>query len=102
MLLPGKDPLGKQRCARHWKSWCRAKTADWEGSLSTLYPQRRPESPCRIVRFRSVVVQEHRVEAAITKKSATELSDVRRSLDPARSFHIDWTKFLQFAILFFR
>ena len=40
-----------------------------------LDPQRATERPGSIVRFRTVVIHENRVEAAITKERTAELSD---------------------------
>jgi hypothetical protein len=60
------------------------------------------ESSGGIVRFRTVVVQEDSVEAAITKKGAAEFSDIWWCFHPARRFQIESSEFLQSAILFFR
>ena len=45
--------------------------------------QRATEPPGRVVRFRSVVIQENRVVAAITKEGAAEFSDIRRCFQAA-------------------
>src|SRR5580658_1424228 len=59
------------------------------------------ERPGGIVRFRTVVIRENGVEAAITKEGAAEFSDSRRRIHPARRFRIELSKFLELSILFF-
>src|ERR1017187_2301718 len=67
-----------------------------------LDPQRPTEPPSGVVRFRTVVIRENGVEAAIAKQSAAEFPDSRRCSHPARRFRIEISKFLQLSILFFR
>src|ERR1700730_6817253 len=70
--------------------------------VKKLAPKRAAECPSGVVRFRTVVMQENSVEAAITKEGAAELSDIRRCFHPARRFRIEISKFLHLSILFFR
>src|SRR5271157_173883 len=88
---PTQDKVGLQ--------WA---TVVYDMGLFSLDPQRRREPPGGIVRFRTVVIQENSVEAAITKEGAAEFSDIRRCFHPARRFRIEISKFLQLSILFFR
>src|SRR5260221_4732668 len=64
-------------------------------------PQRAAESPGGIIRFRTVVIREDMVVAAVTKEGAAEFSDVSRSLHPARRFRIELSRFLQLPVLSF-
>lgn len=57
--------------------------------MQNLDSQRATERPCRIIRFRTVVIHENRVESAITKEGAAEFSYIRRCLHPARRFRIE-------------
>jgi hypothetical protein len=66
----------------------------------TLDPEQATERPTGIVRFRTVVIHENRVVAAITKECAAEFSDITRGFHPARRFGIEISKFLQLSILF--
>src|SRR5437667_8736947 len=59
-------------------------------------------TPSGIVSFRTVVIHENSVVAAITKEGAAEFSDIRRCFHPARRFRLEISKFLQLSILFFR
>src|SRR3977135_2624683 len=68
----------------------------------SLDPWRATERPSGVVRFRTVVIHENSVVAAITKEGAAEFSDIRRRFYPARRFRIEISKFLQLAILIFR
>src|SRR5262249_16577461 len=67
-----------------------------------LDPHGATERPAGIVRFRTVVIDEDMVEAAIAKEGSVEFPDFRRCFHPARRFRIELTKFLQLSILFFR
>ena len=64
-------------------------------------PQRAAEPSTGIVRFRTVVIYENSVVAAITKEGPAEFSDFGRCFHPARRFRIELSKFLQLAILVF-
>src|SRR5579864_2005488 len=70
--------------------------------LCALDPHRATKRPGGIVRFRTVVIYENSVEAAITKEGAAEFSDSRRRFHPARRFRIESSKFLQLSVLFLR
>src|ERR1700694_3442121 len=68
--------------------------------IQHLDSQRATERPGGIVRFRTVVIHENSVVAAITKEGAAEFPDIRRCFHPARRFRIEISKFLQLYILF--
>src|SRR5580704_1190419 len=70
--------------------------------LPSLDPERATERPGGIVRFRTVVIHENGVEAAITKEGAAEFSDLGRCFHPTRRFRIELSKFLQLSIFLFR
>src|SRR5258708_1134005 len=70
--------------------------------MQNLEPYRATERPSAIVRFRTVVIHENSVVAAITKEGAAEFSDIRSCFHPARCFRIEVSEFLQTPILFFR
>src|ERR1700687_5732081 len=72
------------------------------GSTQNLDPYRPAEPSSGIVRFRTVVIQENSVVAAVTKEGSAEFSNVRRRFHPARRFRIEISKLLQLSILFFR
>src|SRR5258708_3208230 len=69
--------------------------------MHNLDPQRATKRPSGIVRFRTVVIHENRVVAAITKEGAAKFSDIRRCFHPARRFRIEMSKFLQLSLFFF-
>src|SRR5947209_16666570 len=65
-------------------------------------PQRSTEASGGIVRLRTVVIQEHRIVAAIAKEGAAELSDLRRGFHPARRLQVELAEILKLPVLFFR
>src|SRR5277367_3149136 len=69
--------------------------------LPSLDPEGATERPGGIVRFRTVVIHENGVEAAITKDGAAEFSDSNRCSHPTRRLRIEIAKVLQLSILFF-
>lgn len=62
--------------------------------VEDLDPQRATERPGAIVRFRTVVIHEDMVVAAITKEGTAEFSNISRGLHPTRRFHVEISKFL--------
>jgi hypothetical protein len=60
-----------------------------------LDPQRATERSGRIVRLRTVVMEEDLTVAAITKEGAAELSDIRRCFHPARRRRVEVFKSLR-------
>ena len=67
-----------------------------------LDPKLATEPPDRIVRVRTIVIQENVVVAPITEDGAAAFSNIRRGFDPTRGFRIERSKRLQRAVLFFR
>src|SRR5690606_22692680 len=70
--------------------------------LHYLHPYRTAEAPCRIVGLYPVVVYEYRIVTEITKEGTSQFSDLGGRNEPAGSFGIYGSQFLQFSVLFFR
>jgi hypothetical protein len=66
-----------------------------------LDSQRATEPPRAIERWRTVMINEDMIIAAISKDGATEFSYIRRCFNPDLRLRVKVSKFLQVSILFF-
>jgi hypothetical protein len=71
------------------------------GGEANLDPERAAESPGGIIGLCAVVRHPHSAKAVVTEDGATESSDFRRCLQPARGLRIEFVKLLRSAVVIF-